>query len=194
VNVTPGRYRRLAAGAATLAVVAVLTSGCSRSDATQAPPSATGSASASASRSAPASPSATPASPYEDDPGVKTMRAYYAAIAKAINARNLRLPELVALSGRELAARTPSTLDVELGNRAPGPVPFTPTAVRSNGPRSRTVLLCVLDDGWTVNPKTGKLARPRNVIAGRADLVKVGGRWKVDALTRASFSCTGVTV
>jgi hypothetical protein len=125
---------------------------------------------------------------------VKLMRAYYAALAKAVNVRNLRLPELVALSTPGRLKVIEETVAIELGNRVPGPVPFTPTAVRSNGPRSRTVLLCVLDDGWSINPKTGKPARPRNVIAVRADLVKVGGRWKADDLVNADFSCTGVTV
>jgi hypothetical protein len=196
VNVTSGGYGRVATGVAALAVLAVLTSGCSRSDAGQAPPVASGSPSPSASPSASVSPSvsATPASPYEDDPGVQTMRLYYAAAAKAVNARNLRHPELVAVSTPKRADRNVINLKDELGNRAPGPVPFTPIAVRSNGPGSRTVLMCVLGEGHSINPKTGKPAHARLVRAVQADLVKVGGRWKVDGLTRAKFSCAGVEV
>jgi hypothetical protein len=178
--------------AVAVAAAGLLSAGCSGSGADQAPPAVpSGSTSPSAE---PASSPPTPASPYEDDPGVKTMRAFYAAVARAINARNLRHPDLVAVSTPRRAARNEINLKEELGNRAPGPVPFTPTAVRSNGPRSRTVLLCVLGDGWTVNPKTGRPARPRMVKAGRAELIKVGGRWKVDGLTGATFSCTGVEV
>jgi hypothetical protein len=73
-------------------------------------------------------------------------------------------------------------------------VPFTPTGVRANSSTSRSVLFCVLDEGFSLDPKTGKPARARSVLAARADLVKVGGRWKVDRVVQADFSCTGVTV
>ncbi|MCW2568946.1 MAG: hypothetical protein JWN54_3043 [Mycobacterium sp.] len=192
VNVTSGGYGRVATGVAALAVLAVLTSGCTRSGADQAPPVASATASPPASTSP--SPSATPAGPYEKDPGVQTMRAYYAALSKAVNARNLRLPELVALTTPKRAAQIVILLRDELGNRVPGPVPFTPVAVRSNGPGSRTVLLCVLSNGFSLDPKTGKPARARLVRAIQADLVKVGGRWKVDEVTRKSFSCAGAEV
>lgn len=125
---------------------------------------------------------------------MKTMRAFYAAVARAINARNLRHPALDAMSTAKRQARNEILFDSELGNRAPGPVPFTPIGVRSNGSTARTVLACVLGDGFTLDPKTDRPAHPRVVRAIQAELVEVGGRWKVDRLTRSDFSCTGVEV
>jgi hypothetical protein len=175
---------------------AVLTVGCGSTAPTVSPPVASSAPAAPASAAVSASPSvsATPLSPYENDPGVKTMRAFYAAAAKAVNARNLRLPELVALSTARRQVRTEALLKEELGSRVPGPVPFTPVSVRSNGPASRSVLLCVLDGGWSIDPKTGKPREARKVLSGQADLIVVDGKWKVDRLYKKDFSCAGVKV
>jgi hypothetical protein len=141
-----------------------------------------------------AAPSPTPLSPYENDPGVKALRKFYAAAAKAINVRNLRHPDLVAMSTPKRQARNEVLFKTELGLRVPGPIPFTPVAVRSNGSTSRTILYCGLDEGFSLDPKTGKPARPRSVVPVAASMVRIDGRWKVDSLTSADFSCVGVKV
>jgi hypothetical protein len=186
--------RRLIVAGALAGLVVAGTSGCGSKSPTVAPPVASSVPAAPTSAAVSVSPSvsATPLSPYENDPGVKTMRAYYAAVAKAVNARNLRLPELVALSTARRQPRNEALYKETLGLRVPGPVPFAPVSVRSNGPASRSVLLCVLNGGWAINPKTGKPNEARALQPGQADLVLVNGKWKVDRLFKKDFSCAGV--
>ena len=189
------KVRRLVTGLAALVLVGAL-AGCSSSDPTVSPPTAAPQSSSVAPTTAAPSPSASkaPLSPYENDPGVKALRKYYAAVSKAINARNGRLPELDAWSTPRRQLRNAVLIKSELGLRAPGPQRFTPVGVRSLGPDTRSVLLCALNQGFNVDPKTGKPARAREVSPGQATLVRDGGRWKVDYLVRATFSCVGVPV
>jgi hypothetical protein len=135
-----------------------------------------------------------PLSPYENDPGVKALRKFYVAVSKAINSRNLRLPELDAWSTPRRQLQNEVLFKSELGLHAPGPLRFTPVGVRSNGSNTRSVLFCALNEGFNLDPKTGKPAHPREVLAGQATLVRDGGRWKVDDLVKAKFSCAGVPV
>jgi hypothetical protein len=181
-------------GVAALVLVGALAA-CSSSDPTVSPPTAAPqSANVAPTTSASPSVSTTPLSPYENDPGVKALRKYYAAVSKAINARNLRLPELDAWSTPRIQRQNEVGLKSELGLHAPGPVRFTPVGVRSNGSNTRSVLFCVLNEGFDVDPKTGKPRHPREILAGQATLVRDSGRWKVDYLVKATFSCAGVPV
>jgi hypothetical protein len=181
-------------GVAALVLVGAL-AGCSSSDPTVSPPTAAPqSASVAPTTSASPSVSATPLSRYENDPGVKALRKFYVAVSKAINSRNLRLPELDAWSTPRRQLQNEVLLKSELGLHAPGPQRFTPVGVRSTGANTRSVLLCALNEGFNLDPKTGKPAHPREVLAGQATLVRDGGRWKVDDLVKAKFSCAGVPV
>jgi hypothetical protein len=182
-------------GVAAVVLVGALAA-CSTSDPTVSPPTAAPQSSSVAPTTAAPSPSASkaPLSPYENDPAVKALRKYYAVASKAINARNGRLPELDAWSTPRRQLRNPVLIKADFGLYAPGPVPFTPVGVRSLGPNSRAVAVCVLGEGFNLDPKTGKPAHPREVSAGTATMVRTGGRWKVDTLVFANFSCSGVKV
>jgi hypothetical protein len=192
VQVRIGRFGSAVTGVAALVLVGALV-GCSSSDPTVSPPTAAPQSPSVAPTTAAPSPSVSkaPLSPYENDPAVKALRKFYAAVSKAINARNLRLPELDAWSTPRRQLRNAVLFKTELGLRAPGPLPFTPLGVRSNGANSRSVLICAMD-GFNVDPKTGKPTRPRVLLPGQATLVRDGGRWKVDFLVKAKFSCAGV--
>jgi hypothetical protein len=178
-------------GVAAVVLVGALAA-CSSSDPTVSPPTAAPQSASVAPTTA--APSPTPLSPYENDPGVKALRRYYVAVSKAINARNVRLPELVAWSTPRRQVQVEELLKSELGLHAPGPQPFTPVGVRSTGANTRSVLFCGLNEGFDLDPKTGKPAHPREVLAAQATLVRDGGRWKVDYLVKAKFSCAGVPV
>jgi hypothetical protein len=178
-------------GVAALVLAGAL-AGCSSSDPTVSPPPAAPQSPNVAPTTA--APSPTPTSPYENDPGVKALRKFYVAVSKAINSRNLRLPELVAWSTPRRQLQNEVLFKSELGLHAPGPLRFTPVGVRSTGANTRSVLFCALNEGFNLDPKTGKPAHPREVLAGQATLVRDGGRWKVDDLVKAKFSCAGVPV
>jgi hypothetical protein len=82
----------------------------------------------------------------------------------------------------------------EIGHRYPGPVPFTPTGVTAATATLRAVWMCVVDDGYSLNPKTGQPYARRHVqaIAGAASLIN--GKWLVSRFDGATFSCAHVTV
>ena len=103
-------------------------------------------------------PKPAPLSAYEGDPAVKDLRAYYVALARATNARNLRLPALIALSTPGRAARHVTTSRTEIGLFMPGPSPFTSLGVRTVAAGRKQVLFCGVDDGWALT-KTWRQAR-----------------------------------
>ena len=146
-----------------------------------------------------ASPVATPTArsaaltgPYRRDPGVKFLVTYFKVTAAAINAKNADLPALVALETADQRPYTVKALKQEYGRFAPGIVPFVPLSVGAPKATVRTVNICVLSDGWTLDAKTKKPAKRRKVQAQQAELVKTGSTWKVKAFYFDSFSCSAV--
>ncbi len=141
----------------------------------------------------PAATSAALTGPYRKDPGVKFLVTYFKASAAAINARNANLPALVALETADQRPYTVKALKEEYGRVAPDVPPFVPLSVGAPKATVRTVNICVLADGWTLDAKTKKPAKRRKVQAQQAELVKSGGTWKVEAFYFDSFSCSGVS-
>ena len=136
-----------------------------------------------------------PLSAYEGDPAVKDLRAYYVAAARAINARNFRLPALLALSTPGRAARHQAVFGSEIGLYYPGPAPFTPLGVRTVAPGHKQIITCGVDNGWALTKKGGRAAHPLSVLGIRTDLLSTGGRWHVDHVRAATgTTCSGVRI
>lgn len=136
-----------------------------------------------------------PLSAYESDPAVKDLRAYYVAAARAINARNFRLPALLALSTPGRAARHQSVFGSEVGLYYPGPAPFTPLGVRTVAAGHKQIITCGIDNGWGLTRKGGRAAHPLSVLGIRTDMLLTGGRWHVDHVRAAhGTTCSGVRI
>lgn len=137
---------------------------------------------------------ARPRSRFERNPAVRVLRTHYVGLAKSVNLRTADVPELVRTSTTARAAVNPSVMRTELGLHYPGPVPFTPYAVRVVDSRTREVLMCAVDEGWGRDPATGRPARPWSVVRLVATVVRVDGRWLVDRIVRTPGSCVSVRI
>ncbi len=139
--------------------------------------------------------SAAPASPFEDDPAVQGLRAYLAAAASAINARDLTQPALVAVSTPRRLLRAQVLYAPDMGTFYPGPRPVTVVAVRPVSPAATNLLTCSLEEGWSLTKPGGTPARARSVLGLRFEMVLVDGHWKVDdAIVAPEVSCLGVAL
>lgn len=161
---------------------------------TTAAPTTTAVATTSAAPTTAATKPGKPLSPYEADPGVTAMRAWAAQFANTVNAGHVTDPALNALMTPQLAAEMQKITGGEQGHRYPGPLPFTPERVVVTSATARYLPLCVVVDGFSINPKTHKPYGPRTIrsMAGRALVYQ--GRWVVSAFDTATFSCKGVKV
>jgi hypothetical protein len=164
-----------------------------------APPTATpvpasSSAPSPSTSSATASPSPTALSAFEGDPAVKALRMHYVGLAKLVNARSDKVPELRRTSTTERLKVVVGLFRPEFGDRYPGPIPFTPLGVTHDSASRTRVVYCVLSDGWLQDPKTGKPTLPRKVEHGVATVTLSGGSWKVTLAERSAGSCAGVQI
>lgn len=160
-----------------------------------ASPTASPAGSATPSPSPTPSPTAVPLSPYEADPAVQGFRAYQVAVADAINAQNLALPELMALSTPARQATTKASYTEELGHWSPGPTPYAVLGVSVVSDSRRDLTVCGLDTGWTLTARGGAPAGPRSVVGGTYRMALDGGVWKVDSVARdAAVNCAGVPI
>jgi hypothetical protein len=185
--------------AGVLAAVALVASGCGGSDAKADPkPSASESTTTSATPTPTPTPTEEPLSPFEDRPEVKALRAYFVAVARAVNDRDRDLSSIAAFAtpaGVE-ATRSPVAGDIEHGYLWPGPEPFTPVAVRSRKGKA-TVSTCLVTVGWSVHRKTGKPVfkpKERKVGSVHFDLVRSQGTWKVDGIVFGTGDCASVKI
>jgi hypothetical protein len=143
-------------------------------------------------------PTVAPLSPFEDRPEVKALRAYFDALARAVNARDRDLGSITAFAtpaGVE-ASRSPVAGDIEHGYRWPGPEPFTPLAVRKKKGKA-TVSTCLVTVGWSVHRKTGKpVYKPKERRVGSVlfHLVRSRGHWKVDGIVFGTGDCASVRI
>jgi hypothetical protein len=187
-----------------------LLSGCGSNDAA---PQAAG----SSSSSVPASPTATPStstttaapttsapkptptktlaplSRFEADPAVKAARAFAVQSGRAVNARSMSYKPWLALMTPQARASRAVYIKEDLGQKYPGPLPFTPTFVSTRG-NTATIKACVWVQGWGVDPRTGKPARKRQVLPLAFEMKRPGRTWLFNALTDSSGSCDAVTV
>lgn len=148
-------------------------------------------ASATASSSAPA----TPQSPFEHDAQVKVLRQWAAAAAKDINADDKSFP-------RSSRFETPAgrvefagpVFGGELGRYYPGPLPFTPVAVKTSGGTSE-VFACIVGGGFSRDSRTSTKVEHHQVNASKITLVKAQGGWRIDSLYAApDTDCSGVKI
>lgn len=186
---------------ALLAISVALVTACSGDDEPlTAPPSASPpevspppAPSPSPTPSASPSPSPEPLSAFEDDPAVQAMRDFYVAAARAVNADDFMLPELVARSTARRIEINRSTFAEDLGAFVPGPTPFTPVAVQELAPDRRTVLACSVEGGWVLDRPGGTPTEPDEVLGGAWEMRLENGTWKVHRIGDApDVSCDGV--
>jgi hypothetical protein len=84
----------------------------------------------------------------------------------------------------------PTRFSQEIGLRYPGPVPFTPVAVRADG----DVVTCMWVAGWGRAEATGKPAERKKVVPMRIDMDRVRGKWRVSDLLYSEADCGAVDV
>lgn len=176
------RMRRATPAALTACALlaAVALTGCGGDDEPQAaPPSPSVSAEPTPSRTPSPSPARTPLSRFEDRPEVRVLRTWGLAYAKAINAGNRQYPTLRPLmTGSGFQGLVKYIAPDDEGLYYPGPVPFTPTAVKGAGGTAR-VPACTWTQGWAQDPATKKPARPKQVRSSYFTVQREDGRWKV---------------
>lgn len=182
-----------------LTVALLLTAGCSQDEpaampVTPSPDAASVQTPPPAPSPSPSpSPSPTPLSPFEDDPAVQAVRAYERASVEAINARNLELPAFAALATARRQARHAALYEEDLGSYYPGPAPLAILGVSTTSPTGRSVVGCLLDDGFALDKPGGTPTEPRLVVALTYEMVLEGGAWKVHAVfLDEDRSCDGV--
>jgi hypothetical protein len=149
-----------------------------------------------ASSTPPPSPStsAKPLSAFEKDPAVIALRAWAAQAAKTVNSGHYTDKALQALMTPALAKTMKHVMGNVVGQHMPGPVPFTPIAVKRISARERYIDACFVTNGFAVNPKTGKHEHSRVVTAIDTGAHLVDGTWKTDAFFNGKFSCKGVAI
>lgn len=189
---------RTAWAAAALAVV--LAAGCTSSDKPSPGPVGASSAStpsttaSTATSPAPSPSRAKPLSPFEHDPAVSAFRTWAAQVARTINEGKINDADLSALMTPSLSKSMRVLTGGEIGHAYPGPLPFTPTRVTVTSATRRDLRLCVVDDGFSLNPKTHKPFARRHVQPIDAGAALSNGRWLVSKFDGASFSCAGVKI
>ena len=194
------RDRPARAASVLLALSLTLVAGCSSDEPLAVPQSAAPaserpSPSPSRTPSPSPSPSPEPLSAFEDDPAVQAIRAFYVAAARAVNADDFMLPELLAVSTARRVEINRSTFEDGIGGYTPGPTPFTPVGVQEVAPDRRTVLGCSLDSGWVLTAEGGTPVEPDVVGGGTWEVLLEDGVWKVHRITGAEdVSCDGVPV
>lgn len=193
---------RATAWCGVLAALVLLASACGGSDA-QADGTPTGSTKTGSTPTQTPTPTATPTptppseplSPFEDEAPVKAARVWAAAVGKAVNAKDQKMASLAAVATPNGIRQTVSATEYDLnhGYSWPGPQPFTPVSVKVTG--NRAVLnTCLLTDGWSVHPKTGKRVNPRKVSGIVLVFRKATGVWKFDDSYTGTADCAGVKV
>jgi len=202
-DVTAHRRPRAATLVGLCAVLLLLTAACGDDSPAAQPvmPTATITAPASASPSPSRSPSPSPSpspeplSPFEADPAVIALRTFVLEAANAVNAGNLALPALNAVSTPNRQDESRRSFASDLGGYAPGPYPFTPLDVQVVSPTERRIPLCTVETGWALTAPGGTPREPRAIGPGLATVKLVDAVWKVDSIVdNKGLSCTNVTL
>lgn len=152
---------------------------------------------AGAGASDPSRPTSSPAaqaSSYDDQPPVRAVRAWNAAVGRSINAGDASLSRVRRLATAEglAVSRKLAAGDIQRRTIWPGPEPFTPVEVSVQGRQAR-VTVCLLSRGWSVERKTGKPVNARRVVPA-AYVLKNQGGWKFVNVYDATADCTGVSL
>lgn len=118
---------------------------------------------------------------------------YLAAVAEAVNARNLQLPALVDVSTPQRVGQHQEIYGDDIGSYYPYPSPVAVLGVRVVSATARTIPVCSLEEGLPLDKPGGMPVEPRLVVGGQFEMVLEDGRWKVDdAVEAAEVSCDGV--
>lgn len=195
--------RYLCVGA--LAAIAVLGTACSGSSGgspsesptapSSTPPPTTSAAPTTTAPSTPTpSPTAAPLSKFENDPGVKALRAFAAQAARTLTSGHAIDAKLNALVTPAFAKVLPGIVETEVGKIYPGPNPFTPVKITSATPTQRNVNVCWVAAGWSLDPKTHKVAEKYQVVPVAVTTTKSGNQWRVAKFADGNFSCLGVKI
>ena len=193
----PGAQRALAlAGALVmLTVAAACSSGGSDQRVLPSPRTASPGLEASAPPAAAAQPQlALPALPGEDDPAVQAVRRYFDAAYRAIEDDDLGSQALRDASTPARAEQNAQAFADVVELSAPGPLPFTPTAIEETGPGQRTVSVCAYYWGWLRDPGSDVPTTALEVRAARVQVEDVDGTWKVGGVEVTEGDCTGVEI
>jgi hypothetical protein len=126
---------------------------------------------------------------------VMVARQWAAGIARDINDRDKAYPVAGAVSTAKARGYMGDFGGADLGEGLvyPGPVPFTPTAVRVTGGTAR-VSVCAQVKGWAQSRKTHLPADKRSVRSEDIVLRRVAGSWRFDDFVRGSADCSSVPV
>jgi hypothetical protein len=130
----------------------------------------------------------------QDDPAVRAVRRYFYAAYRAIEDDDLGSQELHDASTPARAEQNPQAFADVVELSAPGPLPFTATAVEETGPGVRTVDVCAYYWGWLRNPGSDQPTAPLEVRAARVRVQDVDGEWKVDDVELIDADCSGVEI
>lgn len=136
----------------------------------------------------------TPALPGEDDPAVQAVRRYFDAAYRAIEDDDLGSQALRDASTPARAEQNAQAFADVVELSAPGPLPFTPTAIEETGPGQRTVSVCAYYWGWLRNPGSDAPTTALEVRAARVQVEDVDGTWKVAGVEVTEGDCTGVEI
>ena len=140
-------------------------------------------------------PTATPLSAFEDRPPVKAARAFFVLVAKRLNAKDFSLSGTAPLATPAGVRNIAQVYRVEIAHRAvmPGPQPFTPVSVRVHGSEAR-LSVCMKNQGWALDPRTGKPWDRPSVGPVQMVFERVGGAWKFDHGSQGTADCRAVRV
>jgi hypothetical protein len=126
---------------------------------------------------------------------VQGLRAYGAAAAAAVNARDLQLPALVALSTADRAALHEDVFREDLSRHFPGPMPFQVRAVTTVDAATKQVIGCGVENGYALTEPGGVPAAPLEILPLSVEVRLEGGVWKTAGGTQVEgFSCDGLTL
>lgn len=198
------RVRRSAApllqvgpGALTGLALCLVLTGCGGSDpqvvAPQSDPPSPTPSSATPTTAPTAAPTQEPLSPFESRRPVQAARKFLAANGRAINARDPSMKELAPFVVPGVLGRFYGYAKADFGRYYPGPLPFTPVAVRVSG-SSASLPGCLWTAGWAQKRSTRLPDEKRAVTPVNVSLRKLGASWKVADVRVRQGSCKGVAV
>jgi hypothetical protein len=128
----------------------------------------------------------------EADPAVQAVRTYFAAAYRAIEDDDLGADPLAEASTPQRAQRNAALFADVVDLSAPGPLPLTPTAVRTESETERVVAMCAYYDGWLRPP--GGAPEEVSVRAGEVVVRQVDGAWRVHDVRQVAGDCAGVDI
>lgn len=199
VTTSPSRRLRAALVAAPVAA-ALMLAGCGGSEDDPAPapsptptPTPSETATPTPTPTTSPTPTATPASAFEDRPQVVVLRRWAVAYGNDVNANAPSLPRSQKYETKAGKDILPAIAGSDLGHYFPGPLPFTPVAVRAGGGQA-TVTVCLMTRGWAQDKRTHKPTDRKQVAPAQFVLKRAGKVWKVETLQQAKADCGGVKV